>query len=237
MRPPGAADQRRERAANLMDGLGLKDVAALAAELERSRWKTRPSSGFTTTPAGTRCTCARCSARGRLRSTDQGAVLLCRWRWLIVMYLWCCHQVPGKPGSAGRRQPADALAELGQVRSFWLAQRRPSSLRWLWRWTRPADRRVRRDPSPAGRGRYRSGVTPTSAGAHARAALMVSESASWERVARGRPDEGGRRTRAPGEARGAGRSARPAATHLRWASDISPGEGDGDRRPLIAACT
>jgi DNA-binding CsgD family transcriptional regulator len=73
---------------------------------------------------------------------------------------------------------------------------------------------------------------------HARAALMVSKSASWEhRVASlDRPDEGlaDELERLSGDEAAAGRLAL-AATHLRWASDISPARADRERRLLTAA--
>ena len=73
---------------------------------------------------------------------------------------------------------------------------------------------------------------------HARAAAMVSESASWEhRVASlDRPDEdlaAELERLADGEVAG-GRLAQ-AATHLQWASDISPARADRERRLLTAA--
>jgi hypothetical protein len=73
---------------------------------------------------------------------------------------------------------------------------------------------------------------------HARAASLVSESMSWtHRVAAlDRPDEG---LAAKLERLAAGEAAdgRPAAaaTHLRWASDISPAQPDRVRRLLTAA--
>ncbi len=84
-----------------------------------------------------------------------------------------------------------------------------------------------------------AGVTPTRRRLlHARAASAVSESASWEHrvAALDHPDEGlaARLERlAAGEAAG-GRLAL-AATHLRWASDISPARADRERRLLSAA--
>jgi AAA ATPase domain len=73
---------------------------------------------------------------------------------------------------------------------------------------------------------------------HARAASVVSESASWEHrvAARDQPDEGlaaELERLAAGEAAG-GRLAL-AATHLQWASDISPARADRERRLLTAA--
>jgi len=84
-----------------------------------------------------------------------------------------------------------------------------------------------------------SGITLTRRRVlHARAALLVSESASWEHrvAALDRPDEGlavelerlAKREAAAGQLA-------LAATHLRWASDISPSQGDGERRLLTAA--
>jgi DNA-binding CsgD family transcriptional regulator len=73
---------------------------------------------------------------------------------------------------------------------------------------------------------------------HARAALVVSESASWEHrvAALDRPDEG----LAAELEQLAGDEAADfrlvlAATHLRWASDISPARIDRERRLLTAA--
>ena len=73
---------------------------------------------------------------------------------------------------------------------------------------------------------------------HARAATMVSESASWEHrvAALDRPDED---LAAELERLAAGEAAsgRPslAATHLQWASDISPARPERERRLLTAA--
>jgi tetratricopeptide (TPR) repeat protein len=73
---------------------------------------------------------------------------------------------------------------------------------------------------------------------HARAACIVSESAAWEHrvAALEHPDEGlagGLERLAAQEAAG-GRVAL-AATHLQWASDISPGRAGRERRLLAAA--
>jgi DNA-binding CsgD family transcriptional regulator len=73
---------------------------------------------------------------------------------------------------------------------------------------------------------------------HARAASVVSESASWEHrvAALDHPDEDlatQLETRAEKEA-ASGRLAL-AATHLQWASDISPARADRERRLLTAA--
>ena len=73
---------------------------------------------------------------------------------------------------------------------------------------------------------------------HARAASIVSESASWEHrvAALDHPDEdlaAQLETRAEKEA-ASGRLAL-AATHLQWASDISPARADRERRLLTAA--
>jgi DNA-binding CsgD family transcriptional regulator len=73
---------------------------------------------------------------------------------------------------------------------------------------------------------------------HARAAAMVSEPASWEHrvAALERPDEGlaAQLECLAGEEIAAGRLAL-AATHLCWASDISPARADRERRLLTAA--
>jgi DNA-binding CsgD family transcriptional regulator len=73
---------------------------------------------------------------------------------------------------------------------------------------------------------------------HARAALVVSESASWEHrvAALEQPDE----TLAAELEQLAGQEAADdhlalAGTHLQWASDISPGRADRERRLLTAA--
>jgi ATP/maltotriose-dependent transcriptional regulator MalT len=73
---------------------------------------------------------------------------------------------------------------------------------------------------------------------HARAASVVSEAASWEHLvaALDRPDEAlaARLERLAKEEAAAGRLAL-AATHLQWASDISPARADRERRLLTAA--
>jgi len=73
---------------------------------------------------------------------------------------------------------------------------------------------------------------------HARAASVVTESASWEHrvAALDRPDEGlaAQLERLAGEEAADGRLAL-AATHLQWASDVSPGRADRERRLLTAA--
>jgi len=73
---------------------------------------------------------------------------------------------------------------------------------------------------------------------HARAASVVTESASWEHrvAALDRPDEGlaAQLERLAGEEAADGRLAL-AATHLQWASDVSPGRTDRERRLLTAA--
>jgi DNA-binding CsgD family transcriptional regulator len=73
---------------------------------------------------------------------------------------------------------------------------------------------------------------------HARAALVVSESASWEHrvAALEYPDEGlaAELEQLAGEEAAGGRVAL-AATHLQWASDISPDRAGRERRLLTAA--
>jgi DNA-binding CsgD family transcriptional regulator len=72
---------------------------------------------------------------------------------------------------------------------------------------------------------------------HARAASVVGESASWEHLVASldRPDEGLATglERLAGEEAAEGRLAL-AATHLQWASDVSPGWADRERRLLTA---
>jgi DNA-binding CsgD family transcriptional regulator len=73
---------------------------------------------------------------------------------------------------------------------------------------------------------------------HARAAAMVSQTASWEHrvAALDQPDEGlaAELEQLAGEEAAGGRLL-PVATHLRWASDISPDRADRERRLLTAA--
>jgi len=73
---------------------------------------------------------------------------------------------------------------------------------------------------------------------HARAVSVVSESASWAHqvAALDRPDEGlaVQLEHLAGEEAASGRHAL-AATHLRWASDVSPAQADRERRLLTSA--
>ena len=73
---------------------------------------------------------------------------------------------------------------------------------------------------------------------HARAASIVNEPASWEHrvAALDRPDEGlaAQLERLAGEEAASGRLAL-AATHLQWASDVSPSRAGRERRLLTAA--
>jgi DNA-binding CsgD family transcriptional regulator len=84
-----------------------------------------------------------------------------------------------------------------------------------------------------------AGITPANRRLlHARAAGIVSESASWEHrvAALDQPDEG-LAAELEGLAAGelAGGRLALAATHLQWASDISPARADRERRLLTAA--
>ena len=84
-----------------------------------------------------------------------------------------------------------------------------------------------------------AGITaPNRRMLHARAASIVSESASWEHrvAALDRPDEvlAAQLERLAGEEAADGRLAL-AATHLQWASDVSPARADRERRLLTAA--
>jgi DNA-binding CsgD family transcriptional regulator len=84
-----------------------------------------------------------------------------------------------------------------------------------------------------------AGITATRRRAlHARAASVATESASWEHrvAALDRPDEdlAAQLERLAGGEAAAGRLAL-SATHLQWASDISPARADRERRLLTAA--
>ena len=83
------------------------------------------------------------------------------------------------------------------------------------------------------------GITPTRRRVlHARAASTVTESASWEHrvAALDRPDEAlATQLEHLAAQEAAGGRLALAATHLRWASDISPGRADRERRLLTAA--
>jgi hypothetical protein len=84
-----------------------------------------------------------------------------------------------------------------------------------------------------------AGITATRRCAlHARAASVVTESASWEHrvAALDRPDEdlAAQLERLAGGEAAAGRLAL-SATHLQWASDISPARADREQRLLTAA--
>jgi DNA-binding CsgD family transcriptional regulator len=73
---------------------------------------------------------------------------------------------------------------------------------------------------------------------HARAASIVSESASWEHrvAALDQPDEGlAAQLESLAEEEAAGGRLALAGTHLQWASDISPARADRERRLLTAA--
>ena len=84
-----------------------------------------------------------------------------------------------------------------------------------------------------------AGITATQRRVlHARAATMVSQPASWEHrvAALDHPDEGlaAELERLAGDEAADGRLVL-AATHLQWASDISPARADQERRLLTAA--
>jgi DNA-binding CsgD family transcriptional regulator len=73
---------------------------------------------------------------------------------------------------------------------------------------------------------------------HARAVVLVSESASWEHrvAALEYPDEGlAAELERLAEKEAAGGQLTLAATHLQWASDVSPARADRERRLLTAA--
>jgi len=227
-----------------LDGLGVEDVAAMAAELkaeslddEAVQWlynhtgghalylRTVLSEGFDFDP--------RSPGRAALPASLAAAIgdhlrVLPRGTREILEVL----------AVINRRMP---LAQLGQAAETGSpsAAIEPAVASGLVDWwpaepTCPVEIR-----HPLVRDAIYSGITPTRRRAlHARAALLVSESASWEHrvAALDRPDEGlavelerlAKREAAAGQLA-------LAATHLRWASDISPGQGDGERRLLTAA--
>jgi DNA-binding CsgD family transcriptional regulator len=84
-----------------------------------------------------------------------------------------------------------------------------------------------------------AGITATNRRLlHARAAAIVSESASWEHrvAALEHPDEGlAAQLEHLAEEDAAGGRLALAATHLQWASDVSPARADRERRLLTAA--
>jgi DNA-binding NarL/FixJ family response regulator len=84
-----------------------------------------------------------------------------------------------------------------------------------------------------------AGITPTRRRElHGRAATVVSEQASWEHrvAALDRPDETLAAELERLAVREAGQGRLPlAATHLQWASDVSPAQADRERRLLTAA--
>ena len=153
-----------------------------------------------------------------------------------------CRRDPGHPGDAGRAEPAAAAGPARPGRGGDLAQRGDRARRG-----RRPGRLVARgaelpggDPPPAGPGRR---STPASRSAGAACCTpgpptLVSEAASWEHrvAALDQPDED---LAAELEQLAAAEAARGrlglAATHLQWASDISPARADRERRLLTAA--
>ena len=149
---------------------------------------------------------------------------------------------PGHPGDAVGAEPCACPSPSWARRRRSARRARRSSPRWPPAWwtggrtkpTCPVEIRhlLVRDAIYAG-------ITPTRRRLlHARAVFMVSESASWEHrvAALDRPDEG---LAAELERLADGEAARGrlalAATHLQWASDISPDRADRERRLLTAA--
>ena len=227
-----------------LDGLGVADVAALAAELkaeslddEAVQWlynhtgghalylRTVLSEGFDFDP--------RAPGRAALPASlaaaigDHLRVLPPGTREILEVLAVINRRMPlaqlGQAAESGSSSAAIEPAVASGLVDWWPAEP-----------TCPVEIR-----HPLVRDAIYSGITPTRRRAlHARAALMVSESASWEHrvAALDRPDEGlaielerlARREAAAGQLA-------LAATHLRWASDISPGQGDGERRLLTAA--
>ena len=227
-----------------LDGLGVADVAALAAELKEEaldddavQWlynhtgghalylRTVLSEGFDFDP--------RAPGRAALPASlaaaigDHLRVLPPDTREILEVLAVINRRMPlaqlGQAAQAASPSGAIEPAVASGLVDWWPAEP-----------TCPVEIR-----HPLVRDAIYSGITPTRRRAlHARAALMVSESASWEHrvAALDRPDEGlaveleglAKREAAAGQLA-------LAATHLRWASDISPAQGDGERRLLTAA--
>ena len=227
-----------------LDGLGLKDVAALAAELktesledEAVQWlynhtgghalylRTVLSEGFDFDPRSP----GRAALPASLAAAigDHLRVLPSGTREILEVLAVVNRRMPlaqlGQAAQSGSPSAAIEPAVASGLVDWWPAEP-----------TCPVEIR-----HPLVRDAIYSGITPTRRRAlHARAALMVSESASWEHrvAALDRPDEGlaAELERLAKREAAAGQLAL-AATHLRWASDISPGQGDGERRLLTAA--
>jgi DNA-binding CsgD family transcriptional regulator len=227
-----------------LDGLGVEDVAAMAAELkseslddEAVQWlynhtgghalylRTVLSEGFDFDPRSP----GRAALPASLAATigDHLWVLPPGTREILEVLAVINRRMPlaqlGQAAETGSPSAAIEPAVASGLVDWWPAEP-----------TCPVEIR-----HPLVRDAIYSGITPTRRRAlHARAALMVSESASWEHrvAALDRPDEGlavelerlAKREAAAGQLA-------LAATHLRWASDISPSQGDGERRLLTAA--
>ena len=227
-----------------LDGLGVEDVAALAAELkaeslddEAVQWlynhtgghalylRTVLSEGFDFDPRSP----GRAALPASLAAAigDHLRVLPPGTREILEVLAVINRRMPlaqlGQAAQTGSPSAAIEPAVASGLVDWWPAEP-----------TCPVEIR-----HPLVRDAIYSGITPTRRRAlHARAALMVSESASWEHrvAALDRPDEdlAVELERLAKREAAAGQLAL-AATHLRWASDISPGQGDGERRLLTAA--
>jgi DNA-binding CsgD family transcriptional regulator len=227
-----------------LDGLGVEDVAEMAAELkaeslddEAVQWlynhtgghalylRTVLSEGFDFDPRSPRRAALPASLAAAIG--DHLRVLPAGTREILEVLAVINRRMPlaqlGQAAETGSPSAAIEPAVASGLVDWWPAEP-----------TCPVEIR-----HPLVRDAIYSGITPTRRRAlHARAALLVSESASWEHrvAALDRPDEGlavelerlAKREAAAGQLA-------LAATHLRWASDISPSQGDGERRLLTAA--
>jgi DNA-binding CsgD family transcriptional regulator len=227
-----------------LDGLGVEDVAALAAELKTEsldddavQWlynhtgghalylRTVLSEGFDFDPRSP----GRAALPASLAAAigDHLRVLPPGTREILEVLAVINRRMPlaqlGQAAQSGSPSAAIEPAVASGLVDWWPAEP-----------TCPVEIR-----HPLVRDAIYSGITPTRRRAlHARAALMVSESASWEHrvAALDRPDEdlAVELERLAKREAAAGQLAL-AATHLRWASDISPAQADGERRLLTAA--
>jgi DNA-binding CsgD family transcriptional regulator len=227
-----------------LDGLGVEDVAALAAELKTEsldddavQWlynhtgghalylRTVLSEGFDFDPRSP----GRAALPASLSAAigDHLRVLPPGTREILEVLAVINRRMPlaqlGQAAQSGSPSAAIEPAVASGLVDWWPAEP-----------TCPVEIR-----HPLVRDAIYSGITPTRRRAlHARAALMVSESASWEHrvAALDRPDEdlAVELERLAKREAAAGQLAL-AATHLRWASDISPAQADGERRLLTAA--
>ena len=211
----------------------------------RGRWTRDASAVADRRPAGTRCTCARCwpTATASIRMRRAGR--RCRASLAAAVgdqLRRAAAADPGHPGDAGGAEPRAAAGPAGpggggRPRPARRSSR-PSRPAWSDWWPEePTCPVVIRHPLV--RDAIYAGIPASRRRElHARAAALVGEAASWEHrvAALDQPDEGlaAELERLAAAEAAAGRLAL-AATHLQWASDISPARADRERRLLTAA--